>query len=191
MADSSFSVNFIFQNEYGETPADIINGYWGLTFTEEDLPKLYKSGYIFQGWYANDELKVNVGDAYQNVYYGVSNVTDGTILIIARWERLHYITDVALSNIAQSIRYLHGIRKTFTPDEMASYVYIPYDRTASYLYDTIQTYDVEIGAELPDLTDFTYTINSDGSFTITGWKETYQGVSDTKIVVPNNGLITV
>lgn len=41
------------------------------------------------------------------------------------------------------------------------------------------------------LVDFTYTSNDDGTYTITGWKETLNGESSTELIIPNNGLILV
>ena len=39
------------------------------------------------------------------------------------------------------------------------------------------------------LIDFTYTENSDGTATILDWKDTLDGVSSTKVVVPDNADI--
>lgn len=36
------------------------------------------------------------------------------------------------------------------------------------------------------LKDFNYTSNSDGTYTLTGWKQTLNGVSSTELVVPKN-----
>lgn len=41
------------------------------------------------------------------------------------------------------------------------------------------------------LVDFEYTDNGDGTYTITGWKETYNGEPSTEMIIPNNGLIIV
>lgn len=41
------------------------------------------------------------------------------------------------------------------------------------------------------LVDFEYTANDDGTYTITGWKGTYNGEASTEIIIPNNGLIRV
>lgn len=41
------------------------------------------------------------------------------------------------------------------------------------------------------LVDFDYTDNGDGTYTITGWKGTYNGEASTEIIIPNNGLIKV
>ena len=41
------------------------------------------------------------------------------------------------------------------------------------------------------LIDFTYTENDNGTYTITGWKETLNGESSTEMIIPNNGLIIV
>lgn len=41
------------------------------------------------------------------------------------------------------------------------------------------------------LVDFEYTANNNGTYTITGWKGTYNGESSTEMIIPNNGLIIV
>lgn len=39
------------------------------------------------------------------------------------------------------------------------------------------------------LIDFNYTANSDGTYTITGWKQTLNGEPSTEMIVPNNSFI--
>lgn len=41
------------------------------------------------------------------------------------------------------------------------------------------------------LVDFDYTSNSDGTYTITGWKGTYNGETSTECIVPNSCLINI
>lgn len=41
------------------------------------------------------------------------------------------------------------------------------------------------------LIDFEYTANDNGTYTITGWKETLNGEASTEMIIPNNGLIIV
>lgn len=41
------------------------------------------------------------------------------------------------------------------------------------------------------LIDFNYTANSNGTYTLTSWKGTYNGEASTEIIIPNNGLIIV
>lgn len=41
------------------------------------------------------------------------------------------------------------------------------------------------------LVDFEYTSNNDGTYTITDWKGTYNGESSTKVILPDNSLITL
>lgn len=53
---------------------------------------------------------------------------------------------------------------------------------------TIPITVVAFNAEVT-LVDFEYTTNSDGTYTITGWKGTSNGKASTEIIIPNNGLI--
>ena len=41
------------------------------------------------------------------------------------------------------------------------------------------------------LIDFNYTVNNDGTYSITGWKGTYNGEQSTEMIFPNNSLIIV
>jgi hypothetical protein len=42
-----------------------------------------------------------------------------------------------------------------------------------------------------ELVDFDYVANEDGTYTLTGWKGTLNGVSSTELIVPANGLINI
>ena len=41
------------------------------------------------------------------------------------------------------------------------------------------------------LVDFDYTANTDGTYTLTGWKRTLNGESSTRLIVPDNALIKI
>ena len=41
------------------------------------------------------------------------------------------------------------------------------------------------------LIDFEYTTNDDGTYTITGWKQTLNGEPSTELIVPDNSLIII
>ena len=55
------------------------------------------------------------------------------------------------------------------------------------------TYDMPVTVTAFDpavkLQDFTYTTNNDGTYTLTGWKETHNGVASTELIIPNNKKI--
>ena len=55
------------------------------------------------------------------------------------------------------------------------------------------TYDMPVTVTVFDpavkLQDFTYTTNNDGTYTLTGWKETHNGVASTELIIPNNKKI--
>ena len=58
-------------------------------------------------------------------------------------------------------------------------------------YELTQTIDVTVSAFDPavKLQDFNYTDNGDGTYTLTGWKETHNGVASTEMIIPNNKKI--
>lgn len=41
------------------------------------------------------------------------------------------------------------------------------------------------------LVDFEYTDNGDGTYTLTGWKQTLNGEASTEMIIPNNSLIVL
>jgi hypothetical protein len=84
------------------------------------------------------------------------------------------------------------------------------DYTTSYIdtsFNTLGEIEVTIKAKAPTpykvpltitvvefdpevvLIDFDYTSNSDGTYTLTSWKQTLNGESSTELIVPNNSLI--
>ena len=58
-------------------------------------------------------------------------------------------------------------------------------------YELTQIIDVTVSAFDPavKLQDFNYTSNGDGTYTLTGWKETHNGVASTEMIIPNNKKI--
>ena len=58
-------------------------------------------------------------------------------------------------------------------------------------YELTQTINVTVSAFDPavKLQDFNYTSNGDGTYTLTGWKETHNGVASTEMIIPNNKKI--
>ena len=57
--------------------------------------------------------------------------------------------------------------------------------TANVAITVVTAFDTNI------LRDFTYVANSDGTYTITGWKGTKNGVASTECVVPDNKYIII
>ena len=49
--------------------------------------------------------------------------------------------------------------------------------------------DVDINIADAFLVDFEYTMNDDGTYTITGWKETYERVPSTEMIVPDSDKV--
>ena len=52
-----------------------------------------------------------------------------------------------------------------------------------YIYPVANVYKAE---ETTMLQDFTYDDNNDGTYTLTGWKETYQGKPSTEMIIPDS-----
>ena len=57
--------------------------------------------------------------------------------------------------------------------------------TASVAITVVAAFDTNI------LKDFTYVANSNGTYTLTGWKGTKNGVASTEVVIPDNSAIIV
>ena len=80
---------------------------------------------------------------------------------------------------------------SYTPSELTTDV-----TQISFVYNIAGlklTYDMPITVTAFDpavkLQDFTYTTNNDGTYTLTGWKETHNGVASTELIIPNNKKI--
>lgn len=68
---------------------------------------------------------------------------------------------------------------------------ISYTDESGEVYTTIVPITVTPFDPAVVLIDFEYTANDDGTYTIAGWKGTYNGESSTEMIIPNNGLIIV
>ena len=57
-----------------------------------------------------------------------------------------------------------------------------------YIYPVANVYKAELDKMLQD---FNYTDNNDGTYTLTGWKETYQGKPSTEMIIPDSPNIII
>lgn len=57
--------------------------------------------------------------------------------------------------------------------------------------DLTDAFNVKIGEFEDNLIDFNYMNNGDGTYTLTGWKGTLNGVESTKLIVPDSNKIIV
>lgn len=62
---------------------------------------------------------------------------------------------------------------------------------SGYVFTTIINVEAAPFDPVTTLIDFNYTDNGDGTYTITGWKGTTNGVAGTEIIIPNNNKIIV
>ena len=65
-----------------------------------------------------------------------------------------------------------------------NYITVYFEELSINIPVTINAFDPEIL-----LIDFDYTSNNDGTYTITGWKETLNGEPSTEMIIPDNALI--
>lgn len=85
--------------------------------------------------------------------------------------------------------------------EITDYTYDEYVTTGSNVHEIryVDLLGVAYTVEIPIITksikvalqDFTYITNDDGTYTITGWKETLNSEPSTRMVVPNSELVIV
>lgn len=69
---------------------------------------------------------------------------------------------------------------------------IPYvDEFGNEFTIVIEGFEVKEFNPTIELIDFEYTANADGTYTLTGWKQTLNGEPSTEMIVPNNNLIIV
>ena len=64
-------------------------------------------------------------------------------------------------------------------------------KEAGIAYTTIVPITVSAFDPTVALVDFEYTVNNDGTYTITSWKGTLNGEVSTELIIPNNNLIVV
>jgi hypothetical protein len=88
---------------------------------------------------------------------------------------------------------LLGTGITWVNDYTTNGVY--YNATRNiYIYPVANVYNVynDNNVNVTSLLqDFTYESNSNGTYTLTGWKGTLNGVTSTQCVIPNSNLIIV
>ena len=82
-----------------------------------------------------------------------------------------------------------------TKKEVTNYNYSVEDTIVTITYvEGTKTYtttlEINFSVDVESLlTDFTYTDNSDGTYTITGWNQTLNGESSTEFIVPDSDKI--
>lgn len=86
----------------------------------------------------------------------------------------HSSLSALFTDIADAIRELTGETGTIVADEFPDYI-------RGNLVVVTDWSNI--------LQDFTYTRNADGTATITGWKQTLNGVPSTECVIPDNPKI--
>lgn len=135
---------FTYYDEFGNiVPADFTAYDYPVTyFTEEQLPTLYKKQYNFAGWFIND-VKANIGDSH--VPFIPEDSEGDTVTLVAKWEKLYYITDTPLVNLANAVRDLWGIEDKLSLEDIVTRMDIPYEETLIETIDDIQKYKVQIG----------------------------------------------
>ena len=106
---------------------------------------------------------------------------------------------IDLETLTFMANYPDGTSSKITDTENLSYS--PSELTTdvtqiSFIYNIAGlklTYDMPVTVTAFDpavkLQDFTYTTNNDGTYTLTGWKETHNGVASTELIIPNNKKI--
>ena len=92
-----------------------------------------------------------------------------------------------------------AVKEDNSEEELTDYTYDKYVTTESttheikYIDKTGTEYTTEVFIVTRTLeealADFNYTANSDGTYTITGWKGTRNGVASTEMVFPNSNLV--
>lgn len=81
----------------------------------------------------------------------------------------------------------YSYSENYLTEDMTSFD-IVYDKEPSMLSVSIPI-TVTAFDPITALMDFTYTTNKDGTYTLTGWKQTLNGISSTELVVPNNAKV--
>ena len=98
----------------------------------------------------------------------MANYPDGTSSQITDTENISYTPATLTTNVTKVtfVYNMGGLKLT-------------YDMPI-----TVTTFDPAV-----DLQDFEYTTNNDGTYTLTGWKGTHNGVASTELIIPNSKKI--
>ena len=121
--------------------------------------------------------------------------------------------NIEITKLPDKINYLEG--QTFDPTGMIvtatcedgsqkeitkEVIYEPFVMSNEFVITYVECgkeYSTTISLNLTEfnpeihLIDFTYTTNSDGTYTISGWKQTLNGEASTEMVMPNSSLVRV
>lgn len=139
-----------------------------------------------------------------NGYNYIVQIKNGTLITYCACDHIE------LTAMPMKTEYVRG--EAFDPTGMviaavmqdgSTNVIEGYSYTEYVMSDNIEIQYVEVGTahtlSIPvtvtefdptvALVDFDYTANDDGTYTLTGWKGTYQGVTSTEMIIPDNSLI--
>ena len=141
----------------------------------------------------NDITFIDKKTGYEYVAY----VYDGTFITCRKYQSIEittppdkteYITGKPFDPTGMVIT---GTFEDGTTSVITNYVY-PETVSADFkifCLDGGVELDVDINIADAFLVDFEYTMNDDGTYTITGWKETYERVPSTEMIVPDSDKV--
>ena len=149
-------------------------------------------------------------DKSQNIVYRVA-VRDGNLIIYSPIDSISVKTPpnkteymagepFDTTGIVLTATTIDGISQKEVYECIAPNPYLSYGQTSIELQYTDEDGDVHTTSTpvtvtpfdpTEKLVDFTYTVNDDGTYTLTGWKQTLNGITSTEMVIPDNGLIVL
>ena len=122
------------------------------------------------------------------------------------------ITEIKVTKAPDKVNYMQGEKLDLTGIEVVAViesgdcVIIEGYKTDEYAVNSIinvsytdefsgesfiTSFEVELSEFDPSihLIDFDYTDNGDGTYTLTGWKQTFNGEPSTELIIPDNAMI--
>lgn len=125
----------------------------------------------------------------------VSKLKADAIEIVALPEKLEYIDGepIDLTGLSLNVIYPNGDKVLLDMDsenisyrplcakEEDPFVYIALNGASVSFAITVNVFDPAVV-----LIDFNYTDNGDGTYTLVSWKQTYNGISSSELIIPDN-----
>jgi hypothetical protein len=169
--------------------------------------KSYKE-YASKDWVKDQLSYITLKDVGNSLNY-VLQLKDGALMLVSKAVSIEITTMPDKTSYVEGENNLDltGMVVTLTRDDGSKEVIenYTYTETKTDSAITVVIEYIEFGQTFTEtlefsitpfdpavqLVDFTYTANGDGTYTLTGWKQTLNGEASTEMIIPNNSLIVL
>lgn len=165
--------------------------------------------YASKDWVKNQLEHIEIKDIGNSCTY-VLQLKNGALILTSK------ATSIEVTTMPIKTEYIEGVDSTLdlsgmvisairedgTKDIVDNYTYtetrtdnaitvdIQYNEFGEAFHTTLELTIISFDPEV-QLVDFEYTAESDGTYTLTGWKQTLNGEPSTELIIPDNSLINL